>query len=316
MVQTVLQGEPLPADERGAQLNARTATALAELTSAERQVADLLPIEADPSEARDGSRRRSVLVSHLCAQSGGGDLRAGTCARPSLPAPGDPGELRGSLRSRHRQLRRVLRLPRRGPGGRAGGRHRQRAVHRVGPRPLGRRARGRGGFPGDPRPARLESPVPQARRPGTRPTRRALRLHLLLRDPASRRDARTPTASAQPPPRRGRQGFDRDARRLSRIRPTAIRCTATGRARSTRTTTTSIGASRPPGSRCSGVKAASSASSSSTPPWSTAIRASSAGCGAEQRIRLASRDCYDPFAGISHPLAPASATLRSPWQAT
>ena len=33
-------------------MNARTASALAELTSAERQVADLLPIEADPSEAR------------------------------------------------------------------------------------------------------------------------------------------------------------------------------------------------------------------------------------------------------------------------
>jgi tRNA (mo5U34)-methyltransferase len=33
-------------------LNAWTATALAELTSAEREVADLLPIEADPSEAR------------------------------------------------------------------------------------------------------------------------------------------------------------------------------------------------------------------------------------------------------------------------
>jgi tRNA (mo5U34)-methyltransferase len=33
-------------------LNAWTATALAELTSAERQVADLLPIEADPAEAR------------------------------------------------------------------------------------------------------------------------------------------------------------------------------------------------------------------------------------------------------------------------
>jgi tRNA (mo5U34)-methyltransferase len=33
-------------------LNARTATALAELTSAEREVADLLPIEADPAEAR------------------------------------------------------------------------------------------------------------------------------------------------------------------------------------------------------------------------------------------------------------------------
>jgi tRNA (mo5U34)-methyltransferase len=32
-------------------LNAWTATALAELTSAERQVADLLPIEADPAEA-------------------------------------------------------------------------------------------------------------------------------------------------------------------------------------------------------------------------------------------------------------------------
>jgi tRNA (mo5U34)-methyltransferase len=33
-------------------LNAWTATALAELTAAERQVADLLPIEADPEEAR------------------------------------------------------------------------------------------------------------------------------------------------------------------------------------------------------------------------------------------------------------------------
>jgi len=33
-------------------LNAWTATALAELTPAERQVADLLPIEADPAEAR------------------------------------------------------------------------------------------------------------------------------------------------------------------------------------------------------------------------------------------------------------------------
>jgi tRNA (mo5U34)-methyltransferase len=33
-------------------LNAWTATALSELTSAERQVADLLPIEADPAEAR------------------------------------------------------------------------------------------------------------------------------------------------------------------------------------------------------------------------------------------------------------------------
>jgi tRNA (mo5U34)-methyltransferase len=33
-------------------LNAWTATALAELTSAERQVADLLPIEAEPEEAR------------------------------------------------------------------------------------------------------------------------------------------------------------------------------------------------------------------------------------------------------------------------
>jgi tRNA (mo5U34)-methyltransferase len=34
-------------------LNAWTATALAELTSAEREVADLLPIEADPAEARE-----------------------------------------------------------------------------------------------------------------------------------------------------------------------------------------------------------------------------------------------------------------------
>lgn len=33
-------------------MNAWTATALSELTSAERQVADLLPIEADPAEAR------------------------------------------------------------------------------------------------------------------------------------------------------------------------------------------------------------------------------------------------------------------------
>jgi tRNA (mo5U34)-methyltransferase len=41
----------IPADEGGIGLNAWTATALGELTSAEREVADLLPIEADPADA-------------------------------------------------------------------------------------------------------------------------------------------------------------------------------------------------------------------------------------------------------------------------
>ena len=247
----VFRENGLPADERGEQVNARTASALAELTSAERQMADLLPSEAHPSEARRFSttfrtgftplRSRLATAFSRLAQS---RIASSTLISSRPPEVASANRRRSLARALDALLLDTF-------------------DHLVDHRPL---------------PA-VEHLPEQLAAAGEVPVEAALG------------DAERP-----------RQRLDPDGVR-----------TAGGQVPAG---PTSIQASRPPGSRCLGVKAASSASSSSTPPWSTAIRASSAGCGAEQRIHLASRNCYAPFAGISHPLAPASATLRSSWQAT
>jgi SAM-dependent methyltransferase len=78
-------------------LNAWTATALAELTAAERKVADLLPIEADPADA-EAVLEEVPFWFHTFALNGDADLYAPGYARDHryrIPAlPGDFGGLR------------------------------------------------------------------------------------------------------------------------------------------------------------------------------------------------------------------------------
>ena len=243
-------------------MNARTASALAELTSAERQVADLLPIEARSLGGPRGSRRRSVLVSHLRAQSGGGDLRAGTCARPSLPASGDPGELRGLLGSRHRHASTgsTPSSPRRRGAERVVAVDNEQYIEWV-------RARwdveleGGEGFRAIH--ALLDSKVEYRKLDALELDRLAERFDFIFCCGILHR-VETPARLLrvlQPPARRGRQGFDRDARRLPRSgRRRSGAPLPPGRGLPGRRLRL-LGLHGPPGSRCLGVKAASSASS-------------------------------------------------------
>ena len=107
-----------------------------EVTDAEREVADLLPIDASPDEAR-AALERVPLWFHTFLLS---RQRASTRrASPATTATGSrsPRELRGTARARRGHVRRLLRVPGRAPRRRARARCRQRAV-----RPLGRGALG------------------------------------------------------------------------------------------------------------------------------------------------------------------------------
>ena len=112
-----------------------------EPTAAERQVADLIPIEADPEIAR-AVLDRVPLWFHTFSLDGSRALHPRGRSRPPLPDPRPTRGLRWDERARRRHLRRLLRVPRRGPRGAAGGRGRQRAVQGMGQLALGRRAGG------------------------------------------------------------------------------------------------------------------------------------------------------------------------------
>jgi hypothetical protein len=68
--------------ERG---SSSTLTSLPEITSAERAVADLLPIGADPEEARRVLPTCAAVVSHVRAQRRARSLHTRGGARPPLP---------------------------------------------------------------------------------------------------------------------------------------------------------------------------------------------------------------------------------------
>ena len=195
-------------------MNAWTASALAELTSAERQVADLLPIEADPAEAR------AVLDEvpywfHTFALNRAEGIYAPGHARdhryrvPAIPASFDGfsvldiGSFDGfyAFLAEARGAERVVAVDN------------EQYVDWV-TRPLGRRARGRRGLPRDPRAARLErrSTGSSTRSNSTVSTERfdfIFCCGILHRVETPGRLA----ASARPSASRRRQGPDRDARR-------------------------------------------------------------------------------------------------------
>ena len=101
-----------------------------------------MPIRSSP-EPSSIACRSGFTPSRSTARE---HLHAGRRARPPLPDPRASRGLRWDQRAGRRHLRRLLRVPRRGPRARAGRRGRQRAVPGMGQLALGRRARGRRGF--------------------------------------------------------------------------------------------------------------------------------------------------------------------------
>ena len=141
-------------------------------SSAEREVADLLPIEADPVDAQRVLDQVPYWFHTFALNRSEGIYTPGTARdhRYRVPAiPGDFSGLRvldvGAFDGFYAFLAEAR--------GATGGRGRQRAVRRLGSRPMGRRAGGRRGFPRDHEPARLAGRVPEARRFRARPPRAA-----------------------------------------------------------------------------------------------------------------------------------------------
>ena len=213
-------------DERG---SISTLTSPPEITSAERAVADLLPIGADPEAARRVLERVPLWFHTFALNPEHGLYTPGRGARPPLPGAVAAAVVRRPARARRRHVRRLLRLPGRAP--RRGARvavDNEQYVAWVKAR-WGIELRGRRGLPRDRRAARLARRVRARRRAHARGHRRALRRDLLLRDPAPRREPARPAARARRPagPRRPPAGGDlRDRRR----RPPR----ATGRSRCAR----------------------------------------------------------------------------------
>ena len=119
--------------------------ALPVVTDAERTVADLLPIEADPAAARRALERVPLWFHTFALNRVHGLYTPGVARdhryRVSFLPPSFAG---GGARRWH--VRRLLRVSRRAPRRRARGRRRQRAVRGVGAGALGDRASGGEGF--------------------------------------------------------------------------------------------------------------------------------------------------------------------------
>ena len=249
-----------PADEGGIQLNAWTATALAELTSAERQVADLLPIEADPAEAQRGARRGSLLVSHLRAQSCRGHLRAGYmrattatgCPRSRRASRGSPCSISGPSTASTPSSRR--------PGAPSASSRSTTSSTSTGSRPAGtsswRAARASA------RSTRCSTRASQYRKLDALDLDRLNESFDFIFCCGILHRVEAPGRLLEVLGRRLSEGGRVLIETLGVLeRPTtATPSTATARARSTRRTTTSTGGSRPPGSRCSAGRVGSRAS--------------------------------------------------------
>src|SRR5438094_7857817 len=89
------------------------------VTAAEREVADLLPIEVAPELAR-ATVRGVPIWFHTFAESGRGHLHAGRHARSPLPRGDAARRVCRDAGARRRYVRWLLRVPRRAPRGRAG----------------------------------------------------------------------------------------------------------------------------------------------------------------------------------------------------
>ena len=143
------------------------------VTEAEREVADLLPIEVAPELARATVQAVPFWFHTFALNRAEGIYTPGVARDHALPRGDAAGRFCRDARARRRWVRWLLRVPRRAPRGRAGAGGRQRAVPAVGRFPLGNQAGGRGGISREPSLAALGGRVSADGRVRARRSRRA-----------------------------------------------------------------------------------------------------------------------------------------------